>query len=290
MSSRFDRIIPRIAFLVVVTVLTTATVTLAAHWRGTTPTPSPAPVARPGVLVVPDVRGQAYVFAKGVLEDAGLAWRLGQGAPGYAGYRVVSQVPAAGTRVIDTGAPTIVLHIARDALYSAQGHAPQSESPYAGTAILLADTVSPAAPTTPAKPKLKPKPTPTKPATAPRAKPAATPKAKPAATAKAPVRTPAFIVAGAPKEPLDEITLPARAQQLETWVTAHTSPSTPNVHRWLYQHAWIVTGARFGWWHGVQALDVLIRVDQTVERQWEMGWKSEAEARQARSFAASHSR
>jgi hypothetical protein len=297
MRSRLGGFLPRIIFFVVVIVLATATLTLAAQRRATYTAPKTPAVTPPVVMRVPDVTGQAYVFAKGVLEDAGFAWRVGSGAPGYAGYKVKSQSPAPGTRVIDNGAPTIVLHIAADPHYVVAGHSPQDESPYAGKAIQLARnpvpvvrTIAPKA----VKPKAKPpatKPVATKPVT-PKTKPVA-PKTKPVtpkAPARAPARTPAFVVAGAPKEPLDEITLTARAQQLATWVAAHPSPSTPNVKHWLYQHTWIVTGARFGWSNGSEALKILIGVDQTVERQWAMGSKSEAEARAALSYVASKSR
>ena len=64
------------------------------------------------------------------------------------------------------------------------------------------------------------------------------------------------------------------------WVAG--KPKTPaNIQHWLYQHAWIVTGAKFGWWHGADALETLIRVDQHVEREWGIGAKSEAVARAA---------
>ncbi|MDQ2910321.1 MAG: hypothetical protein M3R39_04800, partial [Actinomycetota bacterium] len=109
----------------------------------------------------------------------------------------------------------------------------------------------------------------------PAAKPVVKPKPKPAAQSK---RPPAFSVPGAPKEPLDEITLPARALRLEAWLAKRPKTST-NVQHWLYQHAWIVTGATFGWWHGAQALETLIRVDERVQRQWGIGSKSEAVAR-----------
>jgi hypothetical protein len=96
-----------------------------------------------------------------------------------------------------------------------------------------------------------------------------------------PRRPPAFHVPGAPKEPLDEITLPARARRLQAWLTASRSLTAANLRHWLYQHAWIVTGARFGWWHGAQALRTLIRVDRRVEARWAIGHRSEAAARRA---------
>jgi hypothetical protein len=94
-------------------------------------------------------------------------------------------------------------------------------------------------------------------------------------------RPAAFHVPGAPKEPLDEIPLPARARRLEAWLTRDRGPTAANQRHWLYQHAWIVTGARFGWWHGAEALNVLIRVDRRVESQWGIGYRSEAVARGA---------
>ena len=94
-------------------------------------------------------------------------------------------------------------------------------------------------------------------------------------------RPAAFHVPGAPKEPLDEIPLPARARRLETWLTRSRGPTAANERHWLYQHAWIVTGAGFGWWHGAEALRVLIRVDRRAEFQWGIGYRSEAVARGA---------
>jgi hypothetical protein len=102
-----------------------------------------------------------------------------------------------------------------------------------------------------------------------------------------PTRTPrrprpaAFRVPGSPKEPLDEIPLPARARRLEAWLIRGRDPTRANERHWLYQHAWIVTGARFGWWHGAEALRILIHVDRGVESQWGVGYRSEALARGA---------
>jgi len=88
-------------------------------------------------------------------------------------------------------------------------------------------------------------------------------------------------VPAAPREPLDEITLPARARRLQAWLTPTRSPSGANLHHWLFQHNWIVTGARFGWWQGAAALRILIRVDRRVESRWAIGYRSEAAARRA---------
>src|SRR5215831_1000187 len=94
-------------------------------------------------------------------------------------------------------------------------------------------------------------------------------------------RPAAFNVPGAPKEPLDEIALPVRAQRLDAWLTAGRGPTAANQRHWLYQHAWIVTGANFGWWHGAEALRLLIGVDRRIESRWGIGYRSEAVARRA---------
>jgi hypothetical protein len=94
-------------------------------------------------------------------------------------------------------------------------------------------------------------------------------------------RPEAFNVPGALTEPVDEIALPVRARRLDTWLTAGRGPTAANQRHWLYQHAWIVTGANFGWWHGAEALRLLIRVDHRIESRWGIGYRSEAVARRA---------
>jgi hypothetical protein len=271
MAFRLATLLPRAVIVAVVWVLGTAAFTLAADNTivgAAKPNAAAAPAAQPE-LIVPSVSGQAYVFAKGILEDAGFAWHVAGSVHGYSSNRVVTQSPAAGTRVVDTGAPTVTLRLVRGP-YDQLGR-PADNSPYSGTAVRLAGLASVTKPA--AKPKAKPK---TKPVAKPKAKPVAKPKQKP--TTEPSARPPAFSVQGAPKEPLDEMPLTARAQRLETWVAG--KPKTPaNVQHWLYQHAWIVTGARFGWWHGADALETLIRVDQRVEREWGIGAKSESVAR-----------
>ena len=93
-------------------------------------------------------------------------------------------------------------------------------------------------------------------------------------------RPPAFVVPGS-AEPQDEIALPERARRLGTWLSSHRSPSNENVAHWLYQHAWIVEGARLGWWNGAKALETLISVDERAQALWGIGGKSEAVARAA---------
>jgi PASTA domain len=95
--------------------------------------------ATPLTLVVPDIRREAFVFAKGQLQDSGFAWKVVGGAPGYAANIVVSQSPAPGTRLIDTGAPLITVTLQRNKQSGPKGE-PEDTSPYAPTAIRLAGT------------------------------------------------------------------------------------------------------------------------------------------------------
>ena len=72
-------------------------------------------------LIVPNVRGQAYVFAEGTLEDAGLAWHVA-GGNGFS---------------VNTGAPLVTLTLKRNRRYPQHG-SPENKSPYRGTAVRLA--------------------------------------------------------------------------------------------------------------------------------------------------------
>ena len=56
-----------------------------------------------------------FVFSKGILEDGGFAWRSTGSVRGYSSNRVPTQYPAPGTRVVDTGAPTVTLRLVRGA-------------------------------------------------------------------------------------------------------------------------------------------------------------------------------
>jgi hypothetical protein len=271
---RLGTLLPPAVVVALAWVLGTAAFTFAADQTqliGSTPKPNPAS-AQPPELTVPSVTGQAFVFAKGMLEDSGFAWRVVGSVHGYAGNQVIAQSPAAGTRVVDTGAPTIVLNLVRGKY--AENGVPEDTPSYTGTAIKLAGVSEPAVPK--AKPVAK-KPVAKKPAAKPK-KPARKHEAAPKTPAK---RPPAFESPRAPKEPLDEIPLTARADQLAAWIDSHPKRTNRNVQHWLYQHAWIVTGAEFGWWHGDQALVKLIAVDQKVEEIWGIGHRSEKVARRA---------
>jgi hypothetical protein len=278
MAVRLGTLVPRIAVVAVVWVLASGTLTYAAerHLYAHVAAKTSA-VATSAPLVVPDVRGQAFVFAKGILEDDGFAWHVTGRVHGYATNLVATQNPAPGTRVVNTGAPTIAVTLSKGR-YAETGKA-EDDAPYVGTATQLATAVN-----APAK-----KPAAGKVALAPRkvaktktgTKRTHKPAARKKGTAKTTARPAAFHVAGAPKEPLNEISLPARAQRLSAWLTPSRRPTAANERHWLYQHAWIVTGAKFGWWHGASALRILLRVDSRVESQWGIGYRSEAVARNA---------
>jgi beta-lactam-binding protein with PASTA domain len=267
---RLGTLLPRAVLVVVVWVLATAAFTFAADQKivGPSPTASSASVQPPN-LVVPTVTGQVFVFAKGILEDAGFAWRVAGPVHGYPSNRVLAQTPAAGTHVVDTGAPTIVVRLVKGQ-YAQQG-TPEDTSSYTGTRVEFphAQIVKPKAPVVAPKPKTTPKPA---------TKPKATEPAKKANPLK---RPPAFTVPGGRTEPQNEISLPARADRLAAWIATNPKQTNANVGRWLYQHTWIVDGAQFGWWHGSQALRKLITVDRRVERTWDIGHRSEAVARAA---------
>ena len=273
MALRLSTILPRVFVVVVVALLATATITFAASTRTPPASNTPAPSAAKPILLVPDVRGQAYVFAKSTLEEGGFAWRVTGSVQGYAANLVASQSPAPGSRVYDTGAPLITLGLKTNTKYPQAG-TPENASSFPGTVVQRVGAVTPKA-----KPVAKPK---AKPVTKPKAKPVVKPKTKPVAKPKTkPARPPAFVVPGAKAEPLDEVPLMVRARQLDTWLSSHRSLSNANASYWLYQHAWVVTGAKLGWWHGAQALEALIAVDRRVERYWGIGSRSEQVARAA---------
>ena len=262
MALRIATRLPRLAIVGIVLLLASATLAVgAAKKMAATPQGAPAPVTTPTVTV-PDIAGQAFVFAKGTLEDAGLAWKVAGSVHGYAANKVAKQSPSAGTKLRDTGAPTITVTLERTS-YPEQGE-PEDVSPYFGTSVQPIGL-----PKTPAVPA----PTPAVPA----AKPA-TP--APKVAAKPTTRTPDFTVAGAPTEPQKEMPLPQRAHLLSAFIVSHAK-SRANVRHFLYQHSWIVTGAKFGWWHGAEALRELIAADRAAQQRWGLGRKSEHVARAA---------
>ncbi len=277
MASRLAALLPRLVALTVIWLLATSTITFAAGSRTVASEPQPVAAEKEQeVLTVPDVRRQAYVFAKGILEDAGFAWRVEGPVQGYAANTVTLQSPAPGVRVLDNGTPTVILRLARNGEYRERG-LPQNSAPYPGDEIRLASEAEKAdkARSEPAPNAAKAKP--------PKPKPAAkaTKKGAERAGKHKPAREAAFEVPGAPPEPLDEMPLVERARLLQERIAAHDAPTSRLVRYWLYQHAWIVTGAKFGWWRGAEALKVLIDVDRKAQQKWGFGGKSEAVARAA---------
>jgi len=275
MAARLVSILPRFAIVTFVFLFATAAVTFAAgkQLAAKPANKAAAAVTAPPTLVVPDVRKQAFVFAKGSLEDGGFAWRVAGSVHGFAANTVAAQSPAPGVRLIDTGAPLVTVTLARNPRYAEHG-APEDASLLRGTKIQLADI--PSTPIVPARP------APAKPAAktaAPLAPPKVTqPKKTPAAAVK---RPPAFVVPGARKEPLDEMPLTDRARLLGRFIDSHPRPANANVKYWLYQHEWIVVGAKLGWWHGAEALRILIQDDAKAQTRWGVGSRSAQVARRA---------
>ena len=293
MAARLTALLPRFLALTVIWLLGAATYTLAADTVPIAKHEKQAEAAaKPHVLTVPDVRKKAYVFAKGILQDAGFAWRVDGNVKGFSANTVTVQRPAPGTKVIDNGAPIVVLSLSRNTTYGESG-LPENSAPYKATRIVLVsdwarDQIEP---TTSGETE-----TTSTETGATTTAPAATTTA-PAATTTEPVgtttepeqpqektRKPDFEVPGAPVEPADEMPLPERARALEHRLAGKGKPSQRLINFWLYQHSWIVTGARFGWHDGAQALRILIKVDQSLERRFGFGARSEVLARRALAY------
>jgi beta-lactam-binding protein with PASTA domain len=122
----------------VLVALTMAAITYAAGQKlAVTPTPIGTQAKTIVTVVVPDVRRESFVFAKSQLQDAGFAWQVTGKVQGYPANTVVSQSPPAGTKLIDTGAPLVMLTLEQNKQYALQGE-PQNTSPYEPTANKLA--------------------------------------------------------------------------------------------------------------------------------------------------------
>ncbi len=263
-----------IALVVACAVLVSAGLAIAVAHESLTTSTKNQKTAPPPTKKVPDVVGQPYVFAESELQESGFAWRVEGEVDGWAEALVERQDPLGGTEVVDTGAPLVKLRLLEPE--QNQGGTPENKSPFPGTKIIYPAGTRP--PTT-SKP--------TKTITTTTKKPT---KPKPTKKPESETRPPAFVVAGARPEPLDEIPLPQRARQLDTWLDAHRQKSAANADHWLYQHSWIVTGAKFGWWHGEEALEILIAVDERIQQLWGIGAESEAQARAALAYVQAHER
>lgn len=135
MLKRFALYLVRFAAVVVAAGAATAGGTWAASHgvptTGAVPTVAPRPHA-PAALMVPDVRNLAFVFAKGALEDAGFAWRVVGKVQGFPANTVVAQSPSPGAKMLDNGAPLVVLRLQVAKGYRQSGEA-QNSSPYAAS-------------------------------------------------------------------------------------------------------------------------------------------------------------
>src|SRR5918999_1762684 len=100
MTVRFAALLPRLFALTAIGLVGASSLTFAAATKNMQEKEAAAkPVqAGPKTLLVPDVRGQAYVFAKGILEDAGFSWQVAGPVDGYAANLVTLQNPAPGTK------------------------------------------------------------------------------------------------------------------------------------------------------------------------------------------------
>src|SRR5437764_1074394 len=165
MAPRLAAVLPRslvaLVLIALAGLLGTATFTYAAEQRISSAPPAPIAKPAPPVMVVPNVSGQAYVFAKGILQDAGFAWRVEGSVRGYAANVVVDQRPLPGTRLVDTGAPLVAVRLAPNPKYRQTG-LPENASPYPGTEVRYPDepafeVTKPALAKPAAKPKPKPK-------------------------------------------------------------------------------------------------------------------------------------
>jgi len=291
MALRVPSFLPRVALIAFGLLSLTAGLTYAAGSDvPSAPTPTTATIATPAPVVVPDVRNQAFVFAKGTLEDAGFAWQVIGSVQGYAANIVVSQSPAPGVRLVQTGAPLITLSLRRDDTHPQLGD-PENTSPYEATAVQpvrLGDesALGPELPASTAP--IRTLPATTTVATTTTAAHVPAPKPAPERTTQQ-RRPAAFTVPGGKPEPLDEIPLTLRAAQLAAWVDAHPKKTQANVSHWLYQHQWIVAGAKLGWWHGSTALQTLITLDRRVQQLWGIGADSRRVAETALAYVHARS-
>jgi hypothetical protein len=292
MAARLTALLPRFLALTVIWLLGAATYTLAADTVPIAKHETNAQaVAKPHVLTVPDVRKKAYVFAKGILQDAGFAWRVEGAVKGFSANTVTVQRPAPGTKVIDNGAPLVVLSLSKNLTYGESG-LPENSAPYKATRVVLVsdwaqDQVEPTTSGETDTTSTETAATTTAPVTT--TGPAATTTEPPGTTTEPEqpeekTRKPDFEVPGAPVEPADEMPLPDRAHALEDRLAGTNKPRQQLINFWLYQHSWIVTGARFGWHDGAQALRILIKVDQSLERRFGFGARSEVVARRALAY------
>jgi len=125
--------LPRVTAVAAAVLLVSATISLAADKPAQAKKPSTHASKPQQVMTVPDVRGQLFVFASGMLEDGGFGWHVRGSVRGYPANLVVSQSPQPGTRVLDTGTPAITLRLAHGK--SAEVGQPEDRSSYGASLI-----------------------------------------------------------------------------------------------------------------------------------------------------------
>ena len=124
--------LPRVTAVAAAVLLVSATISLAAD-KPVAHKPA-AHTAKPRrCSSSPTSASQVFVFASGALEDAGFGWKVRGSVHGYPANVVSAQQPKPGTRVIDTGAPTITLWLSRG--NAPQLGRPQDRSPYGASLI-----------------------------------------------------------------------------------------------------------------------------------------------------------
>lgn len=124
--------LPRLTAVAAAGLLVSATISLAADKPAAMQKPASHANSAQRVMVVPDVRNQMFVFASGMLEDAGFGWKVRGSVGGYPSNVVYAQSPKPGAHVLDTGSPTITLHLVRK---GSQVGEPQNRSPYGASLI-----------------------------------------------------------------------------------------------------------------------------------------------------------
>ncbi len=289
MQRRISTVLPWLALAAAVALVSTATISLAGSSESEPTIELLAPVefAEAQPLVVPDVTRQPYVFAKGILEDSGFAWKVRGKVEGFPGNTVGSQDPPAGTEVQDTGMPTVGLRLERNEDYEQRG-VPNNSSPYEGSPLVLWAATQPEqsdGPSVDAAESLDEVESLLDPVEPPSVSDTPTGAGDEAAEAVVDPdgdgRPGAFVEPGAPPEPIDEIPLVKRAENLARDLANEPEATPELVDHWLFQHEWIVTGAEFGWSGGVEALERLIAIDEDLEERWGIGAKSAEVAREA---------
>ena len=258
----------RAGLLAVVALFATATVTHGASSPEPVRQRPKPPVVERRVVVVPDVRGHAYVFAKGILEDAGFSWRVAGPLEGYATNVVVGTTPAPGTQLVDTGAPTIELTLERSAGYAESG-SPENAAPFAGTPVRLAGQAVALR------------------ATQPREERSALP---PAVVGRPDGDVRAIVAAASWGRQFERGSLPRRVGALARWLRWHRRPTAARIRHWDEQHAAMVSAAERGAREGESALRVLVRLDRHAAHLWRTGQRGEARTRAARADLEERSR